>query len=124
MSLDLTPEIEDVVRERAAAEGVSVNDLLARTFAMNRSPLPPATDPREHVRAVLAEWRTTDNTPFSPPIPKRNGETTSEALFRKWEEEDANTTDRERDEEAEFWRVFQQAIDDERTTGSMRKLFR
>lgn len=33
MSLDLSPEVEHAVRERAAAEGVSVEDLLARAFA-------------------------------------------------------------------------------------------
>lgn len=41
MSLELAPEVENTVREYAEAEGVSINDLLARTFPPRRPPVAP-----------------------------------------------------------------------------------
>ena len=38
MPLDIAPEIENIVREYAEAEGISINDLLARCFPPRRIP--------------------------------------------------------------------------------------
>jgi hypothetical protein len=121
MSLELSPEVENAVRERAEAEGLSVNDLLAHTFAPVMLPLP--TNPKERVRVLLAKWRAEDNTPTPSPIPTRNGETPTQALFRKWEEEDALMTEEEREQETQFWEEFQESINNERKKAGMRKLF-
>ena len=86
MSLDLSPEVENVVRERAEALGVSVNDLLARTFAPEKTEAKLVSDPQAHVRALLARWQAEDNTLTLPPVPTRPGETPTQALFKKWEE--------------------------------------
>lgn len=96
MSLDISPDIEKMVRERAATEGVTVNDLLTRTFVQEKNQTPPSANPKEHVRALIAQWQAQDNTPLLPPIPTRNGETPTQALLRKWEDEDSNLTEAER----------------------------
>lgn len=49
-------------------------------------------DPKARVRALLAEWQAQDNTPRLPPLPARGAETPTQALFRKWEMEDATMT--------------------------------
>lgn len=123
MSLDVSPEIEIVVRERAAAAGVSVNDLLARTFGQEKPQAPSPTDPKEHVRVLLAQWQAQDNTPILPPILPQNGETPTQALFRKWEEEDANRTEEEQEQDDKLWEDVQHSIDVERTKAGMRTLF-
>jgi hypothetical protein len=123
MSLDLSPEIENVVRERAAAAGVSVNDLLARTFVQEKVQTRPLIDPKEHVRALLAQWQTQDNTPILPPIPIHYGETPTQALFRKWEDEDADMSKEEQEREERLWEEVQQSINSERTKTGMRTLF-
>ena len=122
MSLDISSEIENVIRERAQAAGLSVNDLLARAFTSEVMATRPSTDPKEHVRALLTRWRAQDNTPVLPPIPTQNGETPTQALFRNWEEEDANMTEEEQEREAMYWEQFQQSIDVERTKAGMRTL--
>jgi|SRR5579871_433012 len=81
MTLDVSPEIEIMIRQRAAAEGVSINDLLARTFAPDKES--PAGDPIERVRQLLSRWQAEDHTPIVPPIPAQNGETLTQALFRR-----------------------------------------
>jgi len=106
MSLDLSPEIEKRVRERAEAEGVSVNYLMARIFAPEMTQKSPPTDPKAHVRALLAQWQAQDNTPILPPIPIRNGKTPTQALFRKWEEEEAQLTEEEQEQQEKFWEEF------------------
>ena len=68
MSLELSPEIEDVVRDQAAANGISVNDLLARTFAPQQN-IQPQTDPKAQVQALLNKWQAEDNMPLLPSIP-------------------------------------------------------
>lgn len=123
MSLEISPEVESVVRERAAAEGVSVEELLMHTFATERSVIQATSDPKERVRALLSKWQAEDNTPTLPPIPTQNGETPTQALFRKWDEEDARLSDAERKEETVFWAEFQESLNAERTKTGMRKLF-
>ena len=123
MSLDLSPEIEFAVRERAAAEGVSVNDLLARTFVLENTFTSAVANPKEHVRALLAHWRARDNTPTLPYYTAIDGETPTQRLFRKWEEEDANMNEDEQEQEAKFWEEFQLSINTERAKTNMRTLF-
>ncbi len=123
MSLELSPEVEKVVRERAAQEGVSVDDLLARTFLVLQEKALSIGDPKERVRALLTKWQTEDNTPLMPPISTRNGETPTQALFRKWEEEDTKMTEEERQAEDRLWDDIQQDIDAERARAGMRTLF-
>jgi hypothetical protein len=82
-----------------------------------------AIDPRDRVNALLAQWQAADSTPLRPPIPTRPGETPTQALFRKWEEEDANMTDEEREAEDRLWEEIQQSLNGERTKTGMRTLF-
>jgi|SRR5579872_81148 len=112
MSIELSPEVEHAVRERAAAEGVSINDLLARTFVPEKRDERTTQDPRERVRALLAELQARDNTPRLPPIPTREGETPTQALFRKWQEEDANMTEEEIEAEERLWQEIEQGLNE------------
>ena len=123
MAIEVSPEIETVVRERAAAEGVSVNELLARIFATKKMIVRPSLDPKGHVRSLLAQWQAQDKTPAIPPISTQSGETPTQALFRKWEEEDANMKADEQEQDKKFWEEFQQSIDTERARSDMRPLF-
>jgi len=123
MSLELSPEIENIIRERAAAAGISVNDLLARTFGQEKLQTPFVSHPKEHVRALIAQWKAQDNTPIVSPVPVQNGETPTQALFRKWEEEDANMSEEEQAKDEKLWEEVQLSLDAERTKAGMRTLF-
>lgn len=121
MSLDVRPEIENMVRQRAAAEGVSIDDLLARTFAPGKK-LQPAGDPVEHVRQLLVRWQSEDRTPIMPPVPLRNGETPTQALFRSWKEEDARMTEEEKEAEDLLWEDIEKGLNENRSTLRLRRL--
>jgi hypothetical protein len=112
MSLDISPEIEDIILERAREEGVSVNDLLAQAFAPEKhtvaTPLP--TEPKARVQAILAQLQAVDNTPQMPPIETLSGETPTRAMFREWEAEAANMTDEEREAEDRLWADIEMSI--------------
>jgi hypothetical protein len=116
MSLDLGPEIENAIRLRAAAEGVSVNDLLARTFALERQVTNSTRDSKLHIQALLDKWQAADNTPIMPPMPTLPGETPTRALFRRWKEEDALMTDEEKDAEDRLWEDIEKGLKDNRPT--------
>lgn len=119
MSLELAPEVENTVREYAEAEGVSINDLIARTF-------PPRTarrDPAEHVRNLLSQWQQQDGTRFAQPAPNDGAMTPSEALFQKWVEEDEQMSEAERQLHAESWEKFKQDVNSERDAAGMRLIF-
>ena len=120
MSLDVSPEIENMVRQRAAAEGVSINDLLARTFAPEKEP--PVSEPIERVQQLLARWQAEDHTPIVPPMPTQSRETPTQALFRKWEEEDAHMTEEEKEAEDRLWEDIEKGIDENRGKLLLRRL--
>jgi hypothetical protein len=69
------------------------------------------------------QWQAQDNTSILPPVPTRPGETPTQALFRKWEEEDATMTPEERKQEEKLWEEFQRSINAERAKAGMRTLF-
>jgi hypothetical protein len=111
MSLDLSPEVENIVRERAKAEGASVDELLARTYLHKDETAQAIIDPKARVLAKLAKWQTDEKTPQVPPIEVLPGESQMDALFRKWQMEDANMTDTEVRADEAFWQDFQSSID-------------
>ena len=113
LTLDLEPEVEISLREAAAAEGISINELLARTFP----PQIAKSSPRDHVQALLTRWQEQDQSPVAALV------TSSEALFHKWDQEDAALTDAEQQTRAEQWELFQQGINAERTAAGMRLVF-
>jgi hypothetical protein len=123
MSLELKPETEDAVREYAEREGVSVDELLARTFA-KKPPARSAVSASEKERAVALLRRWQQEMPaVAPPPPNDGSLTPSEALFRQWEQEDAALTDAQRAEQEELWQDYQQGIGAERAASGMRPLF-
>jgi hypothetical protein len=111
MSLELDPRAETILRQEAEREGVSIDELIVRRFARPQ-PAPqeaPAPDvEKERVFARLAAWQRQDSTPFVLPIPNADTIKATEALFRQWDEEDANMTDAKRDAEDRFWEEFNQ----------------
>lgn len=76
--------------------------------------IPSPANPKERVCALLAKWRTEDNTPTPSPIPTRNGETPTQALFRKWEEEDSAMTEEEREAEDRLWQDIEKSLHENR----------
>jgi hypothetical protein len=126
MSLQISPKVENMVRERAAAEGVSVEELLTRTFAPKQNDVPqndaPIRDPKAHVQALLAQWQAQDNTPSLPPIQTLPGETPTQALFRQWEEEAAAMTEEEKEAEDRLWAELEQGLRQNNRTLRLRTL--
>jgi hypothetical protein len=87
------------------------------------SPSGNTTDPRTQVRTLLAHWRAQDNTPIDLPKESRNGESSTEALFRAWEEEDSLRTRSEQEEQQALFEEFQSSVDMERKNSKVRTLF-
>jgi hypothetical protein len=91
MPLNLDPEMERQVLERAQDAGMNANDYIAgmlRATAPDRAP-----DPVARVRSLLSQWQRQDATPVAPPGPNDGTLTPSEALFRRWEQEDAGLSE-------------------------------
>jgi hypothetical protein len=72
------------------------------------------SDPRNRVRELLAQWQAEDHTPLRSPTPARPGETPTQALFRKWAEEDALMSDEEKDAEDRLWEEIEKGIQENR----------
>src|SRR5438105_2966105 len=123
MSLDLSPETETAVRERAATEGVTVNDLLARTFSVIEQNGQSSADPRDRARTLLRKWRAEDEIPPITANRIQTGPTSAEALFKRWEEEDAKLTDDEVKTEESLWEDFRKGMNASREASGMRPLF-
>src|ERR1051325_2868201 len=108
MLLTLTPDVEAAVERCAREEGVSPNDLLARTFGSNGKNDGLPDDPRERAIEIIRRLRASDPTiPDPEPIEMLPGETPTLALFRKWAEEDALLTDEEVAAENRLWEEIQ-----------------
>ncbi len=121
MSLELNPDVERQVVERARAAGTTVSDYIARLLQA-AAPV-AALDPAARVRSLLYQWQQQDHTPTAAPAPNDGTLTPSEALFRQWEQEDATLTDEERQVEEERWQQFQQGINAQRLASGMRPIF-
>jgi hypothetical protein len=72
------------------------------------------SDPRDRVHELLVQWQTEDRTPLRSPMPARPGETPTQALFRKWAEEDARMSDEEKDAEDRLWAEIEKGIQENR----------
>lgn len=135
LHIELTPEQEARLNAVARHNGIAPAEALKKLLDAHLPSLSPGEepaqykqqdipgDPKARVRALLSEWQTQDNTPTLPLIPTQNSETPTQALFRKWEEEDAAMTDEEREAEDRLWKEFQQSINAERAKAGMRTLF-
>ena len=95
MSFDLAPEIETSVRAYAEREGITPDELLARTFP----PLNPLLE-EDRVLSLLHKWQKEEGTPLQPTV-------SSQSLFQKWAEEDARLTPAEIKAEEQFWTDYQ-----------------
>ncbi len=120
MSLELNPDVERQVLERAQAAGTTASDYIARLLQAAAPIASP--DPAARVRGLLKEWQH-DHTPTAAPAPHDGTLTPSEALSRQWEQEDANLTDEVRQAEEERWQQFQQGINAQRVASGMRPIF-
>lgn len=99
MSIELLPETEKAIRERAAAEGMTVEALLSRTFAES---------PEERVNRKLREWQA--ETGFGSEGARENAPLRE--LFQKWAEEDALLTDEEREAQDRLWVDIEASLTD------------
>ncbi len=116
MALQIAPETESRVRERAARDGISIDELLNRFLA----PVPPLPSPapaepaatetqeetRVRVQGLLHKWQSE----YGLPVPPGGFKTLAE-LFAEWEEEDANKTPEEVEEDHIFWEEYQQSLE-------------
>jgi hypothetical protein len=123
MSLELTPEAETILRQQAEREGVSIDELVMRTFTKRQSAQSAVSEAeQERVLALLRQWQH-DTPPVASPAPNDGTLTPSEALFRQWEQEDAALTDEQRAEQEKLWQDYQQGINEERAAAGMRSIF-
>lgn len=120
MSLELNPEVERMVRERAAADGVSVDDLLMYAFAGGGE----AKSAEERVRALLAQWQARDCVQTVPLTRDPDGATFNETLFERWRELDTAMTEAEREAEDQLWEDVERGIEETRAQLGMRPLSR
>jgi len=95
LMIDLTPEEEARLRSAARRDGV---------------------DPVELARKLV-----TDNLPAAPAGPR--GEDPTLALFRQWEEEDANMTSEELEDAQRELDEFKEHLNEERRRAGMRILY-
>jgi hypothetical protein len=133
LTIELNPDEEARLASAAASAGLEPA-ALARKLLAERLPGLPAgaadsngsagMSPQEKVRALLAKWQAQDNTPIvAGPVALLPGETTTQALFRKWDEEDARMTDEEREAAERLWEEFQQGVNETRDALGMRRVF-
>lgn len=115
-------EIEGTWEELAARAEEFQGCRLKLIVLSEKDPTPPAA-PEERVRKLIAQWQRQDRSLSAAPVQRPNGVSQTEALFRKWSEEDAVLTDEERQNEEQFWADFQRSINAERTKIGMRTLF-
>ena len=121
MAMQLPPETESRVREAADRAGVTIVELLNRTFAppsngahhsnpadpdgTNRASSVAEETPEEtcaRVQGLLHQWQKD----YGLPVPPGGFKTVGE-LFAEWNEEDAKMTDEEREEERRFWEDYE-----------------
>ncbi len=114
--LELAPETASRVRERAARDGVTIEELLDRFLAQpsqgsQSAPIKPVaeetseeTHPR--VMGILAERQKQYGMPTPP-----GGFKTLTELFAEWEAEDANMTPEQVEEELRFWEDYKRTRD-------------
>jgi hypothetical protein len=121
VSLELNPEVERQVLERARAAGTTASDYIAQLLQAYTTIASP--NPIARVHGLLNQWQFQDRSPTSAPAPNDGTFTASEALFRQWEREDANLTDEERQAEEKRWQQFQRDINSDRVASGMRPIF-
>jgi len=118
VALQLDPEVERIVRERASMEGISVRDLLMRTFAAGGE----REDPEARVRTLLAQWQAQDGMQTGLPLGGPETRSANEALLARWREADAGMTEEEREAEDDLWADVERGLDETRARLGMRPL--
>ena len=100
--LELAPETESNIRYYAEREGLSVDELMARTFRQRSQPQPETPEQTTHrVQGLLAEWQARDPLPVPP-----GGFKSLTELSAEWAAEDERLTDAEREADRQFWEEF------------------
>lgn len=109
MSLVLSPQTETILRTEAAREGISVDDLIRRTFGPPEASPSPTDDPdRERVLARLRELQREYGLPERP---DGKGHTSVAELFEQWRLEDEKLTPEEIEAERRFWAEYESGRD-------------
>jgi hypothetical protein len=102
MSLDVSPQSEAILREEAEQEGVSIDELIRRTFGKAKftRQIATANPEKERVFALMHKWQRE----YGMPV-RSNGKPhrALAELSAQWEAEDANLTDSEREAERQYW---------------------
>lgn len=128
LTIELSPEEEARLREAARRQGLDAA-ALARKLVTERLPVTDVStgsakelSPQERVRALLAQWQDQDNVPVPAAPEPLPGETPTQALFRKWDAEDAAMTDEERAAEDRLWSEVEPALSGRRAGLHLRRL--
>ena len=79
-------------------------------------------DPRDQVRERLMQWQSEDSPSLKTQIPTGQGETPTQALFRKWSDEDAFMTEEEKDAEDRLWKEVETGLKENRLTFGAERL--
>jgi hypothetical protein len=116
LSLELRPEVESLVRRRARAEGISVDDLLSRVFAEFRRT--SDGNSLDRVRALLAQWQAEDTEQQRITMPHPLEQTPAKRLFKFWKDQDAKMSDSDRGAEDDLWSDIESSL--KRATFSIR----
>lgn len=108
LTLDLRPEVENALREYAAEEGVSISDLLARTFPpktahphTNGTNGTTSREPQDRIQTLLSAWQQQYGLPTPP-----GGTGSLAELSAEWAAEDAALSPEDRQADRAFWEAF------------------
>ena len=121
--VELDPQAEAWISKEAQRLHLSPTEMVRRVVQERAASEPSSEGRWERAKALMAKWQVEDRTPVIPAPIMREGETPTQALFRQWEEEDANLTEEEQEDERSFWEDYQKSIDAERTRCGMRTIF-
>ena len=113
----------DVSYDSLSSDTIPSDSLAQRQgrITTDSSPEKTESNSREQVHVLLAQWQAEDKTPLRLPIPTRQDETPTQALFRKWAEEDVRMTEEEKEAEDRLWEDIEKGMGENHLTFGLRR---
>jgi hypothetical protein len=110
MPLELAPDVEREVQERADRTGMTPSEFIHTLLQVTTKPTTPSSQTKRgkeqeerlaQARAKMHAWQQE----YGLPVPEDGFKSTA-TLFEQWRAEDANMTPQEQEEERRFWAEF------------------
>jgi hypothetical protein len=108
LSLELRPEVEKLIRERARAEGVSVDELPSGAFTGEQAYR--SATPSNRVREITSDWQAHDRDSLHLIKSNLANRVPDHSLFAAWREQDFAMSEQEKLEEDRLWSELEPAL--------------